>query len=101
MQKKNNWSSRKYRTAWLLTALSTITLTGPYIASLFLNVGTCEALITGSQWLTFLFSIWGIYFGANILERHQAFRSKKQTKITNSDPLMDDNSNEKNVAKEK
>jgi hypothetical protein len=96
----DKWSSRKYRTAWYLTALSTITLTGPYVASLFLNIGTCESLITGSQWLTFLFGIWGIYFGANIAEKHGMFtngndkKAVTKTEKINTDPLADDNEGE-------
>jgi hypothetical protein len=65
---KPGWDSRKYRTAWYLTALST----GILIVPLFID----KEIITGYQYLTFLFGIWGIYFGANVAEKANIFKDK-------------------------
>lgn len=84
------WTSRKYRTAWYLTTLATTALIGPFVTSFFIQ-GTCIELISGAQWLTFLFGIWGIYFGANVAEKHTVFQSKDtKLEITSKDPLADD-----------
>lgn len=90
MAEERTWSSRKYRTAWYLTALATTALLGPYAAGFLVN-GACKSLIDGGQWLTFLFGIWGIYFGANVAEKHLVFQSKdSKLEITDKDPLADE-----------
>jgi hypothetical protein len=77
---KEGWDSRKYKTAWLLTTLTTIALIGPHLASYIVGPMTpYESIITGSQWLTFLFGIWGIYFGANVAEKSYLFRNVKSS----------------------
>jgi len=75
------WTSRKYRTAWYLTALSTVALVGPFVAS-FLVSGACTELIDGAQWLTFLAVLWGTYFGANVAEKHGMFKQQTPTTRT-------------------
>ena len=92
----DKWSSRKYKTAWYLTTLTTLAFIGPHIASLFLEDGcSSTCLIDGAQWLTFLFGIWGIYFGANVAEKHTKFVSKDTSiEIQNKDPLADDKDGE-------
>lgn len=90
MSEKQAWSSRKYKTAWYLTALTTITLAVPYAVSIFIQ--GVEGLITGAQWLTFLFGIWSIYFGANVAEKAKIFQEPPQKKTT--DLLADDKDGE-------
>jgi len=80
MANENNaWTSRKYRTGWYLTLLSTVVLIAPFVSGFFL-ASACTELIDGAQWLTFLAVLWGAYFGANVAEKHMVFQSK-DTKV--------------------
>jgi hypothetical protein len=83
------WTSRKYRTGWYLTTLSTLVLIAPFVSGFFMK-GACTEIIDGAQWLTFLAVLWGAYFGANVAEKHMVFQSKdSKVEIVTSDPEPD------------
>ena len=88
-KESNSWSSRKYRTGWYLTLLTTAALVAPFVTGLFIKEA-CTELISGGQWLTFLAVLWGAYFGANVAEKHMVFQSKDaRVEIIEKDPLKD------------
>lgn len=72
------WSSRKYRTAWYLTTLTTLVTLAPAIGSLC--GAQIEKVVDGYQWLTFLAVLWGAYMGFNVAEKHNIF-NKQSTQV--------------------
>ena len=67
-----DWTSRKYRTAWMLTWLMTALFVAPHLIStiLFLVGYRMEFdLLPVSYYIPFITGIWFAYFGANVVEK--------------------------------
>lgn len=83
------WSSRKYRTAWYLTILTTLVTLAPAVGDLFkIDI---DVVVDGYQWLTFLAVLWGAYMGFNVAEKHNIFNrssdkvEEKEVRLTKKD----------------
>lgn len=80
LQKAQDWTSRKYRAAWILTLIFVGLLALPAVTSLLLTIFWKEitfSILPVSAFVTFITLIWTVYFGANVTEKHTAFNSKK------------------------
>ena len=81
--KEQDWSSRKYRSAWKLTLLFTLMTVVPAVVSLLLtllmdNGKEYAFTVLPIDWYVPLIGmLWGAYFGANVIEKHISFVPKK------------------------
>ena len=92
LQKAQDWTSRKYRSAWILTVILLGLFVIPPIVGLLLTVFWQEVewvLLPVSGFGTLLMMIWGFYFGANVAEKHKAF-NVKQTPFGLLDEVTED-----------
>jgi len=69
-----DWTSRKYRTAWMLTWLMTGLFAIPGIISFVMAIfrmGFEFTLLPASYYIPFVTGIWFAYFGANVVEKYK------------------------------
>ena len=87
--KKMDWSSRKYRSAWYLTAMFTFFTMIPGIVSFIASMVTGKVinfeLVPVGYYVTLVGLIWGVYFGANVLEKLPSLKQKNTIQIENVD----------------
>ena len=65
-------TSRKYKSAWILTIIFLVLLVVPTVTTFVLTLlGTPVAfsIISPEMFVTFITLIWSAYFGANILQK--------------------------------
>ena len=68
-------ANRKLQAAWVLTALTTIMLVIPTLASsvsVTVGVGFAWVLIGEATWAATISLVWAAYFGANVAEKHNS-----------------------------
>jgi hypothetical protein len=82
LQKAQDWTSRKYRAAWILTFIFVGLLVIPAVTSLLLTIFWKEitfSILPIGAFVTFVSLIWAAYFGANVTEKHNSFSNKTTT----------------------
>jgi hypothetical protein len=79
-----DWTSRKYRTAWKLTSMFTAMLLFQPFMELAKQIFGWQlaipALLSEGTYVTFICIVWPAYFGANLAEKSKLFGSGEEKK---------------------